>query len=281
MPAIEPRLLEPRTDTTGPVTAEARLALTFSGRQSAKAAKVTVAFSEDTSVQQVTMNVDARGLAPNTEYGLHIHVYGDSSSDDALAMAGHFNPDASPHGCPILPENSRSPAEARPGTHYGDFGNLLTDSTGSSSQTFTSHFLSLRNASAPGYVPGRGVILHTQRDDCETQPTGNAGARLAQGVIALKDGKGEGTWKGVEGDAVDAIGVFDAHVAGSVVATRSSATGLDLLLNLTGLAFGETYKLSVGTFEVSLFHFAGRASASVGSMTPTTSFPHNKTANRP
>jgi Cu-Zn family superoxide dismutase len=103
------------------------------------------------------------------EHGFHVHEKGDCSAPDATSAGGHFNPATQPHGA--------RDAAAR---HVGDLGNLKADPYGLARIDFVDKGLSL---SGPNSIVGKAVIIHEKADDFTTQPTGNAGARQACGVI--------------------------------------------------------------------------------------------------
>jgi superoxide dismutase, Cu-Zn family len=111
------------------------------------------------------------GLAPNSSHGFHIHQFGDASSDDGTAAGGHYNPDNHPHG----------PADAP--HHAGDLGNVTADAAGKATVDVTAKGISIAGMNNP--IIGRGLVLHADPDDLKTQPTGNAGARIAVGVIGV------------------------------------------------------------------------------------------------
>lgn len=108
-------------------------------------------------------------LAPNQEFGFHIHEVGDCSSGDGLSAKGHFNPYGKPHG----PQGSEH--------HAGDMPNLKADAKGKAKLSADLDIVTL--TAGPANIVGRAVIVHADPDDYKTQPTGNAGARLACGVI--------------------------------------------------------------------------------------------------
>lgn len=110
------------------------------------------------------------GLTPG-EHGFHIHATGDCSAPDASSAGDHFNPDGTPHGAPDDP-----PAER----HRGDFGNIVADEDGNAEIDLTDSNLRM---SGPDSIIGKAVIVHAGRDDLESQPSGNAGARVGCGVI--------------------------------------------------------------------------------------------------
>ena len=108
-------------------------------------------------------------LPANREFGFHIHEVGDCSSGDGMSAKGHFNPYGKPHG----PQGGEH--------HAGDMPNLKSDAKGKAKLTADLDTVTL--SPGPASIIGRAVIVHADPDDYKTQPTGNAGARIACGVI--------------------------------------------------------------------------------------------------
>jgi Cu-Zn family superoxide dismutase len=131
----------------------------------------TVTFTEKDG--QIEMVAAITGLAPG-EHGFHIHEKGDCSAPDATSAGGHFNPGGHPHAAPE--------ADAK---HAGDLGNLTADDSGAGNKTMMLEHISLGEGEAD--VVGKAVIVHEKADDLKTQPTGDAGGRLACGVIEMQD----------------------------------------------------------------------------------------------
>lgn len=129
----------------------------------------TVEFKEVEGGVEVTANLE--GLTPG-DHGFHIHEKGDCSAPDAASAGGHFNPSGHKHGAPDAAEH-----------HEGDLGNLTADVGGKATKTFTMKGITLTDGAAS--IVGKGFIVHEKADDLKTQPTGNAGARAACGVIQL------------------------------------------------------------------------------------------------
>lgn len=119
---------------------------------------------------KVLVQGEVRGLKPNSEHGFHVHEKGDCSSGDGMSAGGHFNPSGAPHG--------RHGAGSH---HAGDLPSLVADADGVARFSFETPTLSV--GTGPADVVGRGLIVHRDPDDYRTQPTGNAGPRLACAVI--------------------------------------------------------------------------------------------------
>ena len=118
---------------------------------------------------KVRVVVFAAHLKPGKEHGLHIHEGGDCGADGMNAK-GHFNPYGKPHG-------NYTSAER----HAGDLPSLKANKKGRANVDVELDMISL--ASGPGNIIGRALVVHADPDDHKTQPTGNAGARIACGVI--------------------------------------------------------------------------------------------------
>ncbi len=117
----------------------------------------------------VWLEAEVMGVERDGPHGFHVHEVGECVAPDFKAAGGHFNPRGTPHACPDNPER-----------HAGDFGNIEV-MEGNGRLEITSELVTV----GPGEtsVVGRAVILHAGTDDCVGQPTGDAGSRLACGVI--------------------------------------------------------------------------------------------------
>jgi Cu-Zn family superoxide dismutase len=149
------------TATVNPAGATATLAPT-EGNQ----ARGTVSF--EPTPTGVRMSARLEGLPPG-EHGFHVHEEGDCSAPDASSAGAHFNPTQHAHGAPDAPQH-----------HVGDLGNVTADASGTLQAVRTFEGVALEGDQG---IVGRAVIVHASADDFTTQPTGNAGARLACGVI--------------------------------------------------------------------------------------------------
>ena len=141
--------------------------------QATEGNKVTgvIRFTEEGGKLKVVADVE--GLTPDAKHAFHIHEFGDGTSKDGSSAGGHFNPEGHAHGLPDAAEH-----------HAGDMGNLQADKEGKAHYEVTiDGSIAGKNA-----ILGRGVIVHAKVDD-GGQPVGNAGARIAFGVIGVAKSK--------------------------------------------------------------------------------------------
>lgn len=112
------------------------------------------------------------GLARGSTHAIHIHEKGDCSAADATSAGGHFNPAQQPHG------------RVGSGPHHGgDMDNIVADGNGVAQVDVQALGVSLGGGATN--IGGRAIVVHAMPDDYTSQPAGNAGARVACGVIQL------------------------------------------------------------------------------------------------
>jgi len=128
----------------------------------------SVTFTQVGDVVRVTGEITGHTKGPK---GFHIHEKGDCGDDKGMNTGGHFNPHKSKHGGPYEPVK-----------HAGDLGNLTFNDAGVAKINFTVGDIAVNSSDANGII-GRAVIVHATADDLKTDPTGNAGGRVACGVI--------------------------------------------------------------------------------------------------
>lgn len=148
----------------------------------AAGAKATIKGTADNSelYGSATFKETAEGLsievevfgAPPGLHGAHLHENG-SCADKANGAGGHYNPDGAPHG--LVTKDGFAKA------HAGDFGNIEVGEDGHGMLKLVVSGLTASGGTHS--VEGRAVILHEHQDDFG-QPAGNAGARIACGVIS-------------------------------------------------------------------------------------------------
>ena len=132
-------------------------------------------FSQQGSEVKITGEIT--GLAPG-KHGFHIHQFGDNT-DGCTSAGPHYNPDGCEHGAPDDTKGQR---------HVGDLGNCVADSNGKVNVRITDALMSLNGERS---IIGRTVVVHADVDDLGrgghelSKTTGNAGGRLACGVIGI------------------------------------------------------------------------------------------------
>jgi Cu/Zn superoxide dismutase len=113
------------------------------------------------------------GLGKGGVHAIHVHERGDCSAADGSAAGGHFNPTGAAHGRAGIPPH-----------HLGDMDNLHADGEGVARVDIRLDGVTLGSGAANDIL-GRAIIVHAGPDDYAGQPAGNAGARVACGVIEI------------------------------------------------------------------------------------------------
>ena len=128
----------------------------------------TIHFTQRRGEVEVTGRI--RGLEPG-KHGFHVHQYGDLSDlKTGESAGGHFDPTGMPHGRPQDDER-----------HVGDLGNVEADQNGVANVDIRDSMLRLNG---PQSIVGRAIVVHAKADQF-TQPSGDAGDRVALGVIGI------------------------------------------------------------------------------------------------
>ncbi|XP_064618147.1 superoxide dismutase [Cu-Zn]-like [Liolophura sinensis] len=136
----------------------------------------TVVFEQEGADSPVKVSGELTGLAPG-KHGFHVHQFGDNTNGCTSAGA-HFNPFGKEHGAPEDDDNR----------HVGDLGNVVANDEGKAPIDITDKQL---NLTGPHSIIGRTVVVHADVDDLGkgghelSKTTGNAGGRLACGVIGI------------------------------------------------------------------------------------------------
>ena len=130
----------------------------------------TATFTEKNG--KVTFIAKMAGLQPGV-HAIHIHEKSDCSSADGSSAGGHWNPTFKKHGKWGVGEY-----------HKGDIGNFTADEKGNGTITMTTDEWAIGGDDETKNILGKGLIVHQGADDFTTQPTGNAGGRVAcAGII--------------------------------------------------------------------------------------------------
>jgi Cu-Zn family superoxide dismutase len=129
--------------------------------------KGTVTFTKTSS--GIHVHGEISGLTPG-EHGFHVHEFG-VWNEDGMASGGHFNPTGAPHA-------SHS-SEKR---HVGDMGNIKADENGNATVDLDDDQMTFEGLTS---ILGRGLVVHAKADDLKSQPSGDAGGRLAVAIIGV------------------------------------------------------------------------------------------------
>ncbi|WP_442483613.1 superoxide dismutase family protein [Aeoliella sp. SH292] len=120
----------------------------------------------------VTLTGEVTGLTPGL-HGFHVHESGDlSDKEKGESAGGHFNPTGHAHG-------HAEDAER----HVGDLGNIEANAEGVATINITDTVIRL-DGEHP--IVGKAMVVHADEDKF-TQPTGDAGGRVAFGVVELQE----------------------------------------------------------------------------------------------
>jgi superoxide dismutase, Cu-Zn family len=120
----------------------------------------------------VKIDATVSQLPPGT-HAFHIHTVGKCEGPDFKSAGGHFNPTGKQHG----KDNPNGP-------HAGDMANIEAGADGTAKiSTLDANVTLGQGANSLFHEGGTALIIHEKADDYKTDPTGNAGNRIACGVV--------------------------------------------------------------------------------------------------
>jgi Cu-Zn family superoxide dismutase len=145
-------------------------------------AKATLVNAQGQKVGEATLTETAGGVKidltvenlPPGPHAFHVHAKGVCTGPDFVSAGGHFNPFGKHHGL----KNPQGP-------HAGDLPNLTVGPDGKGRATVVDTLVTLKEGGNSLFQPdGTSLVIHEKADDDLTDPAGNAGARIACGVIS-------------------------------------------------------------------------------------------------
>ena len=121
----------------------------------------------------VSLKLDLHGLPPGL-HAIHFHEKAKCEAPDFKSAGAHFNPEGKHHGL----ENPE-------GAHAGDMLNFTADQDGKARATIVNKSVDLGDSEHSLYSNGgTALVIHASPDDMKSDPAGNAGARIACGIVA-------------------------------------------------------------------------------------------------
>jgi len=111
---------------------------------------------------------------PAGEHAIHVHSVAKCEGPAFTTAGGHLNPDNKHHGM----QNPDGP-------HAGDMPNFTVAANGKSKATVIAPGVTMGDDNHSIFTNGgTALMIHEKADDMKSDPAGNAGARIACGVIA-------------------------------------------------------------------------------------------------
>jgi Cu-Zn family superoxide dismutase len=154
----------------------------FSAAAKKPTVKVQMNDAQGKSVGTATLTPAPKGVKiqlnlmnlPAGEHAIHMHAVAKCEGPGFTTAGGHFNPDSKHHGL----QNPEGP-------HAGDMPNFTVAANGTAKTTVIAPGVTMGDDPHSIFTNGgTALVIHEKADDMKSDPAGNAGARIACGVIA-------------------------------------------------------------------------------------------------
>jgi Cu-Zn family superoxide dismutase len=154
------------------ITAAAKTPVELKDAQGKSVGKGVIWSNGTDASSGVSMQLSLHDLPPG-EHALHFHQKAQCDAPDFKSAGPHFNPEGKKHGL----ENPE-------GHHAGDMNNFTVNAKGKAKVKVVNKDITLGDDSHSLFSNGgTALVIHAKADDLKTDPAGNAGDRIACGVI--------------------------------------------------------------------------------------------------
>jgi superoxide dismutase, Cu-Zn family len=156
----------------------------FSAAAQKSSVKVDLSDGQGKSVGTAELSPAAQGVSirlnlmnlPPGEHAIHVHTVAKCEGPAFTTAGPHLNPDMKHHGL----QNPDGP-------HAGDMPNFTVAADGTAKAAVVAPGVTMGDDSHSVFTNGgTALVIHEKADDMKSDPAGNAGARVACGVIAKK-----------------------------------------------------------------------------------------------